>query len=217
MIVPHRKRWPKIHETAFVAPSADIIGEVEIGEKSSVWFQCVLRGDVSPIKIGSRSNIQDHTMIHATRQLSQTVIGDEVTVGHRVTLHGCKIGNRVLVGMGAIILDNAEIGDECIVGAGALVTKNTIIPPRSLVIGAPGESRAPFERGRNRVFEQNGRELRKRLGRVPGLCPRPAPSRRRSSGIRRRPGGLFRRRAFDLAIRFERTNRQNRSRRGALT
>ena len=139
MILPYRGLWPKIHETAFVAPSADIIGDVEIAEHSSVWFQVVIRGDVHRIRIGKRTNIQDHSMLHVNRKNSPLHIGDEVTVGHRVTLHGCTIGNRVLVGMGAIVLDNAEVGDECIIGAGALITQRVKIPPRSLVIGSPGK------------------------------------------------------------------------------
>lgn len=139
MILPYRGVWPKIHETAFVAPSADIIGDVEIGSNSSVWFQCVIRGDVHRIRIGNKTNIQDHSMLHVTRVKSPLQIGDEVTVGHRVTLHGCTVGNRILIGMGAIILDDAEIGDECIVGAGTLVTKKTKIPPKSLVLGSPGK------------------------------------------------------------------------------
>jgi carbonic anhydrase/acetyltransferase-like protein (isoleucine patch superfamily) len=139
MIFPYRGNWPKIHETAFIAPSADLIGDVEIGELSSVWFQCVIRGDVHRIRIGNRTNIQDHSMLHVTRVKSPLTIGDEVTVGHRVTLHGCTIGSRVLIGMGAIILDDAEIGDDCIIGAGALVTKKTKIPPRSLVFGSPAK------------------------------------------------------------------------------
>lgn len=139
MILPHHGHWPKIHETTFVAPSADVIGEVEIGSHSSVWFQCVVRGDVNWIKIGSRTNIQDHSMLHVTRKKSPLRIGDEVTVGHRATLHGCTIGNRILIGMGAIVLDDAEIGDDCIVGAGALVTKGTKIPPRSLAVGSPAK------------------------------------------------------------------------------
>ncbi len=137
MILPYRGRWPKIHETAFIAPSADVIGDVEIGDRSSVWFQCVIRGDVHRIRIGNQTNIQDHSMLHVTRVKSPLTIGDEVTVGHRVTLHGCTVGNRVLIGMGAIVLDDAEIGDDCIIGAGALVTKKAKIPPRSLVYGSP--------------------------------------------------------------------------------
>lgn len=139
MILPHRKRWPKIHETAFVAPSADIIGEVEIGSHSSVWFQCVIRGDVQKIQIGDHTNIQDHSVLHATRSKTPLKIGDQVTVGHRVALHGCTIGNRVLVGMGSIVLDEVEIGDECFIGAGSLITQKTKIPPQSLVFGSPAK------------------------------------------------------------------------------
>jgi carbonic anhydrase/acetyltransferase-like protein (isoleucine patch superfamily) len=151
MILPYRGRWPNIHETAFVAPSADLVGDVTLGEHSSVWFQCVIRGDVNSIKIGARSNVQDHSMLHVTRKTggsheggSALTIGDEVTVGHRVMLHGCKIGNRVLVGMGAIIMDDAEIGDDCIVGAGALITEGMKVPPGSLVLGAPAKVKRPL-------------------------------------------------------------------------
>ncbi len=139
MILPYRGTWPKIHETAFVAPSADIIGDVEIGGHSSVWFQCVIRGDVHRIRIGENTNIQDQSVLHVTRKKSPLEIGDDVTIGHRVTLHGCTIRNRVLVGMGAIILDDVEIGEDCLIGAGTLVTKRTKIPPRSLVLGSPGK------------------------------------------------------------------------------
>lgn len=139
MILSYRGHWPKIHETAFVAPSADIIGDVEIGGNSSIWFQCVIRGDVHRIRIGANTNIQDHSMLHVTRLKSPLEIGNDVTIGHRVTLHGCTIGNRVLVGMGAIILDDAEIGDDCLIGAGALVTKRMKVPPKSLVLGAPAK------------------------------------------------------------------------------
>ena len=145
MILPHHGKWPEIHETAFVAPSADVIGEVEIGTHSSVWFQAVIRGDVNWIKIGSRTNIQDHSMLHVTRRKSPLTIGDEVTVGHRVTLHGCKVGNRVLLGMGAILLDDCEIGDDCIIGAGALVTKGTKIPSGSLAMGSPAKVTRPLK------------------------------------------------------------------------
>jgi carbonic anhydrase/acetyltransferase-like protein (isoleucine patch superfamily) len=144
MIIPHHGIWPKIHETAFVAPSADIVGDVEIGSQSSVWFQCVIRGDVHFIRIGSRTNIQDHSVLHVTRRQSPLFIGDDVTVGHRATLHGCRIGNRVLIGMGALVMDDAEVGDECIIGAGALVTKKTRVPPRSLVLGSPAKVVRPL-------------------------------------------------------------------------
>jgi carbonic anhydrase/acetyltransferase-like protein (isoleucine patch superfamily) len=137
MILPHHGKWPEIHETAFVAPSCDVIGEVSVGESSSIWFQCVVRGDVNWIKIGKRTNIQDHAMLHVTRRSAPLTVGDDVTVGHRVLLHGCTIGNRVLIGMGAIVMDQAEIGDDSIIGAGALVTKGKKFPPRSLIIGSP--------------------------------------------------------------------------------
>ncbi len=144
MILPYRKIWPAIHETTFVAPSADIIGDVQIGAHSSIWFQVVIRGDVNTIRIGDRTNIQDHSMLHVTRKVSPLKVGHEVTVGHRVTLHGCTVGNRILLGMGAIVLDDAEIGDECIIGAGALVTKGVKIPPRSLVMGFPAQVIRPL-------------------------------------------------------------------------
>jgi carbonic anhydrase/acetyltransferase-like protein (isoleucine patch superfamily) len=145
VIIPHHGRWPKIHETAFVASSADVIGEVEIGAHSSIWFQVVIRGDVHSIRIGARTNIQDHSMLHVTRDQSPLTVGDDVTVGHRATLHGCTVGNRVLVGMGAIILDDAVIGDDCVIGAGALVTKGTKIPPGHLVIGMPAKVVRPLK------------------------------------------------------------------------
>ncbi len=144
MILPHKGIEPQIAESCFVAPSSDIIGDVEIGEESSVWFQVVIRGDVNKIRIGKRTNIQDGSVLHVTRNVLPMVgaaltIGDDVTVGHRVTLHGCTIKNRVLIGMGAVILDHAEIGDDSIVAAGALVTKDKKFPPRSLIQGAPAK------------------------------------------------------------------------------
>lgn len=144
MILPHHGKWPKIHETAFVAPSADIIGEVEIGAQSSIWFQVVIRGDVNTIQVGSRTNIQDHSMLHVTRKTSPLKVGDEVTVGHRVMLHGCTVGNRVLVGMGAILLDDCVVGDDSIVAAGALVTKGKTFPPKSLIMGSPAKVARPL-------------------------------------------------------------------------
>ena len=144
MILPFRGIWPKIHETAFVAPSADIIGDVEIGDHSSIWFQAVIRGDVHRIRIGNNTNIQDHSMLHVTRKKSSLQIGNDVTIGHRVMLHGCTLGNRILVGMGVIILDDAEIGDDCLIGAGTLITQKVKIPPKSLVLGAPGKVVRPL-------------------------------------------------------------------------
>lgn len=139
MILPHREKWPEINETAFVAPSADVIGRVKIGKNSSVWFQCVVRGDVNTIEIGDRTNIQDHSMLHVTRDIAPLKIGNDVTVGHRVTLHGCTIGDRVLVGMGAVVLDHAKVGDDSVVGAGSLLTQGKEFPSGSLILGSPAK------------------------------------------------------------------------------
>ena len=129
---------PKIHETAFVTDDAIVIGDVVIGEDSSVWFGSIVRGDVNYIRIGARTNIQDATVIHVSSKTHPTILGDEITVGHRVTLHGCTVGNGCLVGIGAILMDGVEVGEQSLVGAGTLLTPGTIIPPRSLVIGSPG-------------------------------------------------------------------------------
>lgn len=125
-----------IHDSAFIADDARVLGEVTIGEGSSVWFQAVVRGDVGTIAIGAYTNVQDGCVLHIPLE-GTVVIGDEVTIGHRAIVHGCTIGNRVLVGMGSIIMDGAEIGDECIIGAGAVITEGTKVPPRSLVLGMP--------------------------------------------------------------------------------
>jgi gamma-carbonic anhydrase len=129
---------PQIHETAFVTDDAIVIGDVVIGEDSSIWFGSIVRGDVNYIRIGARTNIQDATVIHVSSKTHPTILGDEITVGHRVTLHGCKVGNGCLIGIGAILMDGVEVGERSLVGAGTLLTPGTIIPPRSLVIGSPG-------------------------------------------------------------------------------
>lgn len=137
---------PCIAKNVFVASSADIIGEVSIGSGSSIWFGCVVRGDVNSISIGENTNIQDLSMIHVTHYTREnrsdgfsTIIGDNVTVGHRVMLHGCVVEDACLIGMSATILDGAVIGKESIVGAGSLVTKNKKFPPRSLIMGNPAK------------------------------------------------------------------------------
>jgi carbonic anhydrase/acetyltransferase-like protein (isoleucine patch superfamily) len=130
---------PKIAARVFIADTARVIGDVEIGEDSSVWFGSVLRGDVGAIRIGARSNIQDLSMLHMSHGISSTVIGDDVTIGHNVVIHGALIGNGALIGMGAILLDNCEIGEEAVIAAGTVITGGTKIPPRSLVLGQPGK------------------------------------------------------------------------------
>jgi carbonic anhydrase/acetyltransferase-like protein (isoleucine patch superfamily) len=141
---PFKGIHPKIHPSCFIEDSAQIIGDVELGEDSSIWFNTVVRGDVNVIRIGRRTNIQDLSMIHVLKDRYATSIGDEVTVGHHVVLHGCRIGNRVLVGMGAILMDDVEVGDDCIVAAGALLTPGTKVPPGSLVVGSPAKVRRPI-------------------------------------------------------------------------
>lgn len=147
MILKYKNYAPQIGKNAFIAPSADVIGRVEIGEDTSIWFGSVVRADVNYIKIGARTSIQDGSIVHVTHYKnidesdgSPTIIGDDVTVGHGVILHGCKIQDACLIGMGATILDDAVIGKESIVGACALVTKGKIFPPRSLIMGSPAKA-----------------------------------------------------------------------------
>lgn len=128
---------PSIHESALVVDGAVVIGDVEIGEDASVWFGSVVRGDVNYIRIGARTNIQDMTVIHVSSNTHPTVIEEEVTVGHRVVLHGCHVERGCLIGIGAILMDGVRVGAQSLVGAGSLLTPGTVIPPRSLVIGSP--------------------------------------------------------------------------------
>ena len=128
---------PQLGQDVFVAPTAAIIGDVKIGDRASIWFNAVLRGDVMPIRIGEESNIQDGTIVHGTYNKCGVMVGKRVTVGHGVILHGCEIGDRVLVGMGAIVMDKAKIGDDSIVAAGALVTEDKEFPPGVLIVGRP--------------------------------------------------------------------------------
>lgn len=136
MITEYEGIKPKIHDTCFVADSAEIIGQVSIEEYTSVWYNCVLRGDENSIIIGNNTNIQDGTVIHISKEY-KTQIGDYVTVGHKAIVHACKIGNNVLVGMGTIILDGVEIEDNVLIGAGSIITPGKIIPSGSLVLGSP--------------------------------------------------------------------------------
>ena len=134
------QRRPQLGPGVFIAPSADVLGDVTLGEASSVWYQAVLRGDINRILVGPRSNIQDGAVVHLADDFP-AVIGELVTIGHKAVVHACTIHDEVLVGMGAIILDGAEIGARSIIGAGTLVTGGTKIPPGSLVVGSPGRVR----------------------------------------------------------------------------
>jgi gamma-carbonic anhydrase len=137
MIKSFQEKSPKIHETAFIAEDAVIIGDVEIGEQASVWYGSIVRGDVNFIRIGARTNIQDACVIHVSSKMHSTVLEEEITVGHRVTLHGCYVEKGCLIGIGSIILDGARIGRNSLVAAGSLVTPGTEIPEKSLVMGSP--------------------------------------------------------------------------------
>ena len=136
---------PTIDSTAFVAETAVIIGDVEMGAQSSVWYNCVVRGDVNHIRIGARSNVQDLSMLHVTHKKhvddpgAPLIIGDDVTIGHSVTLHGCTLQNGCFIGMQAMVMDLAVVGEGALVGARALVTEGTVIPPHTLWVGAPAK------------------------------------------------------------------------------
>ena len=138
-LFPYLDLFPKLHESVFLASGAKIIGDVEIGEYSSVWYNCVVRGDVNFVKIGKMTNIQDCSMLHVTNGKYPLVIGDKVTVGHSVTLHGCTLKDLCLIGMGAIILDDAVVEEKSLVAAGTVIKPGFIVPTGKLVAGVPGK------------------------------------------------------------------------------
>jgi len=140
MIRPYKGVVPKLGERVYVDASAQVIGDVELEDHASVWMNAVVRGDVNRIRIGAFSNVQDNCVLHVTAE-HPTILAERVTVGHSVTLHGCSIGPRCLIGIGAIVLNGVEVGEESIVAAGSLVPEGTKIPPRSLVMGAPAKVR----------------------------------------------------------------------------
>ncbi len=139
MIAPYAGHSPRLDPSAFVVNSATVIGDVVIGPESSIWFGAVVRGDIHPIRIGARSNVQDNATLHVVGGKFGTTLGDGVTVGHNAVVHGCTIEDGVLVGMGAIVLDGAVVGAESLIAAGALVPPGTRVPRRSLVLGSPGK------------------------------------------------------------------------------
>ncbi len=129
---------PKIHDSCFVAPNATIVGDVEIDEGCGIWYGAVIRADLNPVRIGKGSNVQDNVVIHVSAENS-VEIGENVSIGHLAMVHGAKIGNNVIIGINATVLDGAEIGDNCIIGANALVTSGMKVPDNSLVVGVPGK------------------------------------------------------------------------------
>jgi len=158
MLRSYKGTWPRLGERVYVDPSAQVIGDVRLGDHSSVWMNAVVRGDVHSIHIGAYSNIQDNCVVHVFKALHPTVVSDHVTVGHSVTLHGCRIGSYCLIGMGATILNEATIGDECIVAAGTLVPEGMQVPAGRLVMGLPAKVRREVtaeEREGLRRYAQN--------------------------------------------------------------
>ena len=141
MIRPYKGIWPTLGERGYVDPSALVSGDGELGDHASVWMNAVVRGDVHRIRIGAHTNIQDCCVVHVFKDLHPTLLADHVTVGHSVTLHGCRIDSYCLIGMGATILNGAQVGEESIVAAGTLIPEGMTIPPRSLVMGVPGKVR----------------------------------------------------------------------------
>ena len=156
---------PRVHESAHADQSAQVIGDVEIGAESSVWMNVVIRGDVHRIHIGKRSNIQDGTVVHVMRGTHATTIGDDVTIGHAALVHGCTLADRILIGMGAILLNGVDVGEDSIVAAGTLIPERTQIPPRSLVMEVPVRSSGPSppRKWRRSSNTPSGRRLPPRL------------------------------------------------------
>jgi carbonic anhydrase/acetyltransferase-like protein (isoleucine patch superfamily) len=149
----HASRSPVIHPTAFIAPGADVLGDVRLGPEASVWYQCVLRGDIAAIAVGARTNVQDLTMVHVDEGFPCTV-GAGVGVGHRCILHGCTIEDDCLIGMGSVLLNGVRVGTGSVIGAGAVVPEGMEIPPGSLVLGVPARIKRPVDdalRGRIRL------------------------------------------------------------------
>ena len=144
MIAGLEGRSPQLAASVYVAPTAVVVGDVVLGEEAGVWYGAVLRGDVAAIRVGDRSNIQDHCVLHVSTGGPDTVVGSEVTVGHRAVLHGAVVGDRCLIGMGAILLDGCRIGEESLVAAGAVVLEGLVVPPRSFVAGVPATIRGPI-------------------------------------------------------------------------
>lgn len=155
MIIPVNGIYPKIKSSVFVAPTCSIIGDVEIGEKSTVWFGTVVRGDVFAMKIGRETNIQDNSTLHGTYGKCGVTLGDRVTIGHNVILHGCHVKDGSLIGMGSIIMDNAVIGKHCLVAAGSLVTEGSEFPDESLIMGSPAKVKRKLTSDEIKKLEQS--------------------------------------------------------------
>ncbi len=143
-IYEFKGKRPKIGSNVFIADNAAVIGDVELGDNVSIWFSCTLRGDVFPIRVGARTNIQDGSVIHVTEGMASTTIGCDVTVGHMAMIHGCTIGDGALVGMGSVVLDHATIGEKCFLAGGSLVVPNSNLPPKTMCMGRPAKAVRPL-------------------------------------------------------------------------
>jgi carbonic anhydrase/acetyltransferase-like protein (isoleucine patch superfamily) len=158
MIRSYQGKTPSIPASCYIDPSAQVIGDVVLGQQSSVWMNAVIRGDVNAIRIGAQTNIQDCAVLHGMRDLYPVIVGEMVTIGHNATVHGCVLEDTVLVGIGATILNNARIGEGSIIAAGAVIPEQTVIPPNSLVAGVPGKVRRTLcdaDRGMILKYAQN--------------------------------------------------------------
>ncbi len=144
IVRPFGGKAPRLLESVFAADDALVIGDVEIGEDSSLWFGAIVRGDVNTIRIGARTNVQDYSVLHVTHDTHPTVVGDDVTLGHRATLHGCTIKDRCLVGIGAVVMDGAVVGEDAMVGAGSLVPPGMVVPSGTLAVGVPAKVKRPL-------------------------------------------------------------------------
>jgi carbonic anhydrase/acetyltransferase-like protein (isoleucine patch superfamily) len=157
LIDDFKGRRPSIHDTAYIAPSADVIGKVNIGKDCSIWHNAVLRGDVDEIIIKTGANIQDGCIVHCSENI-KTIVGEGTTVGHNAVLHSCTIGENSLVGMGAVLLDNVSVGDNCLIAAGSLLTPGTVIPDGSMVMGSPGKVRRSLTENEIKGISHNSDE-----------------------------------------------------------
>ncbi|MDA0999248.1 MAG: gamma carbonic anhydrase family protein [bacterium] len=156
MLIPFEGKMPKVHETAWIAETAVLIGDVEIGEESGIWYGCVLRGDEMPVRIGKRSNVQDGSILHVENGLHPCILGDDVSVGHGAIVHGCEVGDGALIAMGAIIMNNVKVGEGAVVAAGAVVTEGKVVEPGTLWMGTPA-----------RYVRDVNDEERERFGKTP--------------------------------------------------
>lgn len=154
MIRSYQGKTPVVPESCYVDPSAQVIGDVELGEQASVWMNAVVRGDVNSIRIGAKSNVQDCAVLHGMRYLYPVTVGEMVTIGHNATVHGCTLEDNVLVGIGAVILNHAKIGEGSIIAAGAVIPEHAVIPARSLVVGIPGKVKRSLGEEDQKMIQQ---------------------------------------------------------------